>query len=353
MKILFFIHSLGGGGAERIATILLNHLCKKNEVYVAVTAQNSNPFHIDNRVKTIIRGNKCKVIGIRSIIRLWNTYKIIKNVNPNLIISFTVEINKDILPINLLTQKKIIVSERNSTKHNNSIWKLICRRFLYPLSNKVVFVAEEECKNSNLVNKTFIYNPCHLETFSDYSHREKKIIAVGSLHKWHQKGFDILIGAWSKIEKDYPDWQLEILGRTPKSPISDLLKRTGLEKRVTLLGPTDDVASILRKKSIYVLSSRYEGFPNGLLESMSQGCACIATNCPTGPKEIITNGISGLLAETENADDIAMKIKSLIDNQKLRKVLSAGAIKEAERFDKNCIMKQWDDLIENIANHDS
>lgn len=353
MKILFFIHSLGGGGAERIATILLNHLCEKNEVYVAVTSFNRTPYPLDNRVKVIDNSVKCKIKGAHRILKYGKIHKAIKTVNPDIIISFIVETNGYVLLTNLLTKKKIIVSERNSTKHNNSIWKRISRKYLYPKADKVVFVAEEECQNSKLANKTFIYNPCHLEPFSDYSHRDNSVIAVGSLHKWHQKGFDLLIDAWAKIEKEHPEWQLEILGRTPKSPIPDKIHKLGLEDRVTLLGPTDDVASTLRKKSIYILSSRYEGFPNGLLEAMSQGCACIATNCHTGPKEIITVNKSGILAEVENIEDMSIKISDLIEKQELRKKLSTGAIEEAKRFDIKHIMRQWDDLIESIVNHNS
>lgn len=353
MKILFFIHSLGGGGAERIATILLNHLCEKNEVYVAVTAFRDAQYPLDNRVKVIDNRVKCKIKGAHRILKYGKILKAIKSVNPDVIISFIVEMNGDVLLTNLLTNKKIIVSERNSTKHNNTIWKRISRKCLYPKADKVVFVAQEECNNSKLANKTFIYNPCHLEQYGDYSHRENSIIAVGSLHKWHQKGFDLLIDAWAKIEKRHPEWQLEILGRITQTPISDKIHKLGLNDRVTLLGQTDNVASILRKKSIYILSSRYEGFPNGLLEAMSQGCACIATDCQTGPKEIIKGNRSGLFAEVGDIEDISIKIDTLIENQELRERLSAGAIEEAKHFDKNHIMRQWDELIESIVIHDS
>lgn len=353
MKILFFIHSLGGGGAERIATILLNHLCEKNEVYVAVTAFRDAQYPLDNRVKVIDNRVKCKIKGAHRILKYGKILKAIKSVNPDVIISFIVEMNGDVLLTNLLTKKKIIVSER-TTILRPSFYRRLIRRWLYRLATHIVFVTKQDCELSNHIkSKSFIYNPMHLTPIDSVTKREQTIVAIGPTRRWKVKGFDILIDAWSKISKLYPDWKLEIIGTIAESPIQKLISELNIEKQVSFIDWQKDIESTLKTKSIFVLSSRYEGFPNSLLEAMSQGCACIATNCPSGPKEIITDGISGLIAETENADDIALKIKTLIDNQELREKLSAGAIEEAKRFDKNHIMKQWDDLIESIAIHNS
>ncbi|MBP5666908.1 MAG: glycosyltransferase [Salinivirgaceae bacterium] len=96
---------------------------------------------------------------------------------------------------------------------------------------------------------------------------------------------------------------------------------------------------------MYVLSSRREGFPCSLIEAMSQGCACVAFDCKTGPNEIITDGKSGLLARNGDINDLASKLQLLIEDETLRKKLSAGAMEEVKRLDKELIMKQWDELI--------
>ncbi len=351
MKILFFIHSLGGGGAERVASILLNHFCEKHDTYVAILTQKDESYPIDSRVNVIDNIVKCKIKGAHRILKYRNIYRTIKEVNPDIILSFLVEMNGDTIITNLLTRKKIIVSERNSTQHNKTFKKVICRKLLYPFADKVVYVSQEECSKSKIKNKTYIYNPKNFDSFNDYKQRSKTIIAIGSQHKWHQKGFDLLINAWAKIESHHPDWKLEILGRICKSPIKSQIEKLGIAKRVEFLGSSTDVASVLKQKSIYVLSSRYEGFPNSLLEAMSQGCACIAFNCYTGPKEIITDGVSGILVEDGNVADLSEKMNLLMNNSELREKLSSGAVKESLRFDRNTIFSQWDELIESIVNN--
>lgn len=351
MKILFFIHRMSGGGAERVASVLLNHFCEKHETYLAFTSESNNQYHIDKRIKLIHCKAESWIKGFHRILRYGKYFRAIREVNPDVIISFIVQTNGIVLLTNLLTHKKLIVSERNSTQYNNNILKKIIRGFLYPLATRVVFVAKEECDNSSLKNKTFIHNPKHIENYDFYEKRSKSIISIGPQHKWHQKGFDLLIKAWASIESEYPDWILEILGLDDDPTIHKLITKLGINHRVSFLGWSNDVVSVLREKSIYVLSSRYEGFPNSLVEAMSQGCACIAADCHTGPKEIITNNVSGLLIPTENIDELANTLKKLISDEELRHRLSAGAVIETNRFDKNKILQQWDALIEEVANN--
>ena len=111
------------------------------------------------------------------------------------------------------------------------------------------------------------------------------------------------------------------------------------------MGWQNNVPEILQTKSIFVLASRYEGCPNSLIEAMSQGCACLGSNGDGGIKEIITDGKNGLLAQNGNADDLSAKLQLLIEDANLRQRLSAGAVEGVKRFDKELIMKQWDDLI--------
>ena len=124
-----------------------------------------------------------------------------------------------------------------------------------------------------------------------------------------------------------------------------MVKKFYLENQVDFLGWTNEIDAVLQTQSIYVLSSRREGFPCSLIEAMSQGCACVAYDCKTGPNEIITDGKSGLLARDGDVDDLAEKLRLLIEDEKLRQKLSENAVEEVKRFDKELIMKQWDELI--------
>ena len=143
-------------------------------------------------------------------------------------------------------------------------------------------------------------------------------------------------------------WCLEFLGKDVPSPIHELIKKYKLEKQVHFLSRTDDTLNIFRRKSVYGLSSRNEGFHNSLEEAKSQGCTCLAFDCQTGPKEIISDGESGILIENGSIEDMAKKLNTLLSDEKLRSYLSKNAVEEVKRFDISLIMKQWDNVIEQV-----
>ena len=186
--------------------------------------------------------------------------------------------------------------------------------------------------------------PCLLPSY--HTDREKTIITIAPDSRWHIKGLDLLISAWTRIMSANPEWNLEIHGRIYGKPVPDALKNAN---RVMWKGWTDNIAETLCTKSIFILASRFEGCPNSLIEAMSQGCACIGTDCDGGIKEIITDGVDGIIAKSEDIDDIANKLQQLIDDENLRRRLSAGAIEKVKQFDKNAFFAKWDNLIEEVA----
>ncbi len=349
MRILFFINHLADGGAERVAATLLNHLCEKHEVEIVLFSEKKATYHIDNKIPTrkIIVSDNNKIIKV--IRRISRIRKLIKKTNPDLIISFMVDLSMQVLLANYLTSNKLIVSEHITIQTTRQPHRLITRHILYRLASKIVFISKSDYNYAKWIKrKTYIYNPLCLPIRS-ISHKEKYIVAVGPQKRWHSKGFDLLIKVWSKIAPLHPDWKLQFVGANNDNYISDLAKSYGLEERVDFLGWTDEIDKVLQTKSIYVLSSRGEGFPCSLMEAMSQGCACLAFDCKTGPNEIITDGESGLLACNGDIDDLANKLEILINDEQLRNRLSAGAIEEVKRFDKNVFFAEWDKLIEQVV----
>ena len=348
MKILFFIHGLYGGGAERVASILLNHFCEKHDTYVAVTDFNYPSYPIDNRVHIIDNRIKTRIKGGHRFLWFTKMAKAIKNVNPDIIISFIIKCNNRALLANLLFRKKIIISERITLQKKHNRKQMLLRK-LYHLADKIVFVCDEDCKKFGLPQKSItIYNPAMFEPYSNYNHRQKKIITIAPDNRWYQKGLDLLISAWNKIAPQNPNWNLEIFGKIYGSPLPDVITRQKQEK-ILWNGWTNNIAEVLQTKSIFVLASRHEGCPNSLIEAMSQGCACMGTDCGGSIKEIINDGIDGLIAKSENVDDIANKLQMLINDENLRRKLSAGAIEKVKQFDKNTFFAKWDKLIEEIA----
>lgn len=349
MKILFLINHLADGGAERVAATLLNHLCEKHEVELALFSKKQASFNINHQIPTqkiIVSGNNKVIKVIRRVSRI---KKLIKETNPDLIITFMVDLSMQVLLANCLTSKNLIVSEHITIQNTRQPHRLITRHILYRLASKIVFISKSDYNYAKWIKrKTYIYNPlCYPITQTSY--KEKRIVAIGPQKRWRSKGFDMLISAWSKIASSYPYWKLQFVGANNDNYISNLAKLYGLEERIDFLGWTDEIDKVLQTKSIYVLSSRREGFPCSLIEAMSQGCACLAFDCKTGPNEIITDGKSGLLARNGDIDDLANKLEMLINDEQLRLRLSAGAIEEVKRFDKNVFFAEWDKLIEEVA----
>ena len=349
MKILVFISKLYNGGGERVASILLNHLCEKHNVTVAVFDTKEKSYPINDKINLIDLscGKRIRPYQLNRIIKSRET---IKKIQPDLIISFIVELNRFVIISNIFCRKKLIVSERTTIQRRQSLFHTFTRHILYRLANRVVLVSKCDYDYAKwLKNKTLIYNPLVFPTITNYNKRENTIVAISSQHRWHVKGFDLLIQAWAKIAPSHPNWKLQFIGTNDCNYISNMVKSIGLENQVDFLGWTYEIDKILQTKSIYVLSSRNEGFPNSLIEAMSQGCACAAFDCKTGPNEIITEGVSGLLARNGNINDLAAKLQTLIEDKELRQRLSANGVEEVKRFDKELIMRQWDELIEDVT----
>ena len=348
MKILFFINRLYGGGAERVASILLNHFSKKHDTYVAVTDLKGPTYHINNLVHLINNQIQIKVKGAGRIPGFVKMIQLINEIKPDMIISFLTRTNNNAIFANLFFQKKIIVSERNTLNRVSSKTQKYLRKLLYPHTSKIVFVTTEDLKSFKLPQKSItIYNPAIFEPYSNYENRGKSIITIAPTDRWYNKGLDILVSVWGRIAPQYHDWNLEIYGKYNESDLPDTI--TQHNERISWKGWNHNIAEVLRTKSIFILASRFEGCPNSLIEAMSQGCACIGTDCEGGIKEIITDGIDGVIAKNDDVDDIANKLQMLIDDETLRRKLSAGAIEKVKQFDKNAFFAKWDNLLEEVA----
>jgi len=350
MKILLFVDKLFGGGAERVASILLNHLCEKHNV-TAIIFNDKRPTY---PLKPQILIHKINVDGkiriLHPIERIHKIREVINQNNPDLIISFMVSLNMYVVIANCNTHTKLILTEHTTIQAKQTLFEWFTRHALYRFASKVVFVTKSDYNYAHwLKAKTCIYNPLSYPVTTSHCVREKTIIAISSLRRWYVKGFDMLIKAWAKIAQKYPDWKLHFIGATDDDKIINLAKLYKADNQVVFEGWSNEIDKIMRNTNIFVLSSRQEGFPCSLLEAMSQGCACVAFDCQTGPNEIITNGVNGLLANNGDIDDLSSKLQSLIEDENLRKQIAHNAIKDVQQFDESRIMKDWDELIEGIT----
>lgn len=178
----------------------------------------------------------------------------------------------------------------------------------------------------------------------------KVAVAVGRMTKI--KGFHRLITAWETVAAAHPDWTLRIYGAGPQEEaLAQQVAESGLEGKVELPGPVTDVGAELEKASIFVLSSRHEGFPMTVLEAMAKGLAIVSFNSPHGPKEMITDEVDGLLVKPRTNANLAAAVIRVIEDERLRRDLAARALETARTYDLATVGREWDALLEDLLAH--
>jgi glycosyltransferase involved in cell wall biosynthesis len=173
----------------------------------------------------------------------------------------------------------------------------------------------------------------------------KRIFAAGRLTG--QKGYDFLIPAFAPVAAAHPEWELKICGRgKDDGKLRALVAEHGLEGRVILAGPTDDVPGEMAQASVYALSSRFEGFPLVLIEAMSKGMACVAFDCPTGPADIIDDHRNGLLVPPRDVPGLTAALMEMVSDEALRRRCGDAAVETAEQYTMAAIGPKWDEMMQ-------
>lgn len=224
--------------------------------------------------------------------------------------------------------------------------RLLCARGY----DRVVVLSEADARQwRRFVSRvSVIYNPVTIKAqrVADYSVR--RAMAVGRLDR--QKGFDTLIAAWKRVVARYPDWQLDIYGDGPqKETLQRLIAAEGLQQSVFLRGRADDVASAYARHSLFVLSSRCEGFGLVLVEAGICGLPLVSFDCQQGPAEIITpeNGI--LVRPVGDVAALATAISKLAGDAELRRAMGQQALNLASRFNLEDIAGQWKEMLSTLG----
>ena len=270
------------------------------------------------------------------------------------IISFTYGINAKVLLATRGLRIPVIACERTTLNTKmyviNKIRRLYIARLAKCLTVKTQY--DYDYLGKRFQKKIVMPNPLEFPIRYVKEAKEKIVLTVGAVDRWEDKGFGGLIELWGKLSKKFPDWKLQIAGGGNDFNVGCLRKlidKFQVQDSVQLLGYRNDVCDLMYKSAVFVLASKQEGMPNCLIEAMSQGCACLSFDCVAGPREIITDGSSGLLVTDQNWQEMEMKLACVLDSVEMRERLATHALKEVERFSVEQIIDKWECVFKNVA----
>lgn len=225
------------------------------------------------------------------------------------------------------------------------MWQLIHQ--LRQLKRFIVLSHEDAAQWTELNNVSVIYNPLPFfpESYSDGS--QKQVIAVGRYV--FQKGFDRLISAWKIVNEQHPEWTLRIYGDGMRKQLQQQINSLDISSSCILEHSVPNIVDKYCESSIFVLSSRFEGFGIVIIEAMACGIPPVSFTCPCGPRDIIADGKDGLLVENGDIEGLAGKICYLIENEDIHKEMGKQARINVERFKIEHVAQEWKELFETLT----
>jgi glycosyltransferase involved in cell wall biosynthesis len=366
MRLALIVPSLGGGGAERVMATLANAwVVRGNEVtLVTLTSARDDRYPLDRAVRRVAldvarrSSNPVQALGYNAL-RVRALRRAIKAARPDAVISFVANTNALAMIAATGLRVPVVVTERQfvGAEPSRRIWEVL-RRLLYRRAAAVVAQTrrcadELEARVGRAVR--VIPNPVSpgsghpaQDAASTAEDRTRTLLAVGRLVP--AKGFDLLIEAFARIAGRHPGWKLEILGEGPlRESLTRLIAMRGLASHIALPGFSKEVRRAMRRADLFVLSSRFEGLPNALLEAMAEGVACVSFDCTAGPRELIRHGENGWLVPPEDVGGLAAAFDVLMGDGELRTRLGARAREVCVLYSVSEILDQWNALLASVT----
>jgi len=365
-KVCFFLNNLNGGGAERVVVKLLNELIKEDVDIELVLSQKTGPYlkELSPTIRVIDLKSKSKILAILKLaIHLRKT-------KPNVIFSTITGANIIALIAKSISfvKCKSIIREANTPsmedKHLGIKTKLLSKlaKKLYPTADCIVCVSKDSHSDfvsfftdvdSNKIR--VIYNPVVDSEFlnkmqqqpalaAPWLDRSPYFLGVGRLSE--QKDFQSLIQAFAKVREKH-ECRLIILGEGPlRESHKNQVDKLGISQDVWMPGFVENPYPYMLEAEAFVLSSRWEGLPNVLIQALATGTQIISTNCPSGPREILQNGLLGTLVSVGDTQQMAGAMIGALENPTLDSELQKAVAFSHETFDTHSIKLKYLELFE-------
>tara|TARA_B100000767_G_scaffold108732_1_gene104142 strand:- start:195 stop:1253 length:1059 start_codon:yes stop_codon:yes gene_type:complete len=345
--VAFLISSLNAGGAERVVSLLANELSLTNDI-VIITLSKDEPFY---KLNDSIRINQLGVLNsgtnplksiFSNLVLLYKITLLIRSFKIKSLICFMTTSNVlGIISGKMLSNIKVTISERANPKFKDVGYWNFLRRKTYKLADRLV-VQSEEISNyfKSIIDErkiSIIPNPIKIVD-SNKNTKEKIILTVGRVDA--NKNQEQIIKSFSKVKQE--EWKLIICGDgTLLSKLKELVIALNINDAVEFKGIVKNIEKQYERASIFAFSSLSEGFPNVLLEAMNYGCACISTDCPTGPSMLIKNNVNGFLIPLADENSYTNQLQNLIDDEKTRNIFVSNAKSSLEHYSLNKVAEQW------------
>lgn len=361
IKLLYITNGINGsGGLERVLSVKATMLAENFAFEVHILTLNepaeTKPFFEFS--DKIIR-HSVQVSG--NPLKYWKQYtsgirQKVKNINPDIISVCDDGLKAFFLP-KVLGNKIPIIYERHASvdivrNGNNALKNKLQHSLMKKLADdftRFVVLTKGNLKEWSSSNVMVIPNPLPFvaEKFSNY--QNKKIIVVGS-HSYN-KGTDLLMQIWKQVQPEFPDWSLEVYGKSTANQQYEKEAEQLNLKNIQFHKPVNNIQQKYAESSIMLLPSRSEGFGMVLIEAMSCGLPCVSFNCPHGPGDIISEGKDGFLIENGNIEALAEKLKILMNDEELRQTMGTAAKQSVTKYLPENIVKQWAELFCELLNN--